>query len=178
MSTGSLRINTYLVMALTCLLVWGCQSPETKRKKQLASFRVHMEVNPNAGVQSKSVPIYRENPVPINVDKAYFLSEGDVSETKVMDTVGGIELSVQLTRQGRWLLEQYSSANIGKHMAIFAQFGEKLRKNRWLAAPKITHRITDGLLIFTPDATREEADEIALGLNNVAKQVQEKAPGW
>jgi hypothetical protein len=36
-------------------------------------------------------------------------------------------------------------------------------------------RITDGVLVFTPDTTREEAENIALGLNNVAKSLG-KAP--
>jgi hypothetical protein len=45
-----------------------------------------------------------------------------------------------------------------------------LKDCRWLAAPVISHRIGDGVLVFTPDATREEAEEIALGLNNVAKK--------
>jgi hypothetical protein len=32
-------------------------------------------------------------------------------------------------------------------------------------------------LTFTPDATREEADQIVLGLNNVAEKIQGKL-GW
>ena len=46
-----------------------------------------------------------------------------------------------------------------------------MKDYRWLAAPVISHRISDGVLVFTPDATREEAEEIALGLNNVSKKV-------
>ena len=56
-------------------------------------------------------------------------------------------------------------------IAIFSQFGEEMKDYRWLAAPVINRRISDGVLVFTPDATREEAEEIALGLNNVAKKV-------
>jgi len=37
-----------------------------------------------------------------------------------------------------------------------------------LAAPLIQRRISDGVLSFTPDATRADTDEIALGLNNEA----------
>jgi hypothetical protein len=39
----------------------------------------------------------------------------------------------------------------------------------------IARRLTDGVLVFTPNATREEADEIALGLNNVAKKVKKQS---
>jgi hypothetical protein len=37
-------------------------------------------------------------------------------------------------------------------------------------------RISDGVLVFTPDASREEADRIVLGLNNVAKEAQKGVP--
>ena len=62
----------------------------------------------------------------------------------------------------------------GKRFAIFCKFGEHLKNERWLAAPVISRRIADGVLIFTPDATREEADEIVLGLNNVGREVEKK----
>ena len=38
-------------------------------------------------------------------------------------------------------------------------------------APAVSKRISDGLFVFTPDASREEADEIVMGLNNVAKKM-------
>ena len=71
---------------------------------------------------------------------------------------------------GTALLEQCTTRNRGRRIAIFSQFGEKMKDYRWLAAPVISRRITDGVLVFTPDATREEAEEIAAGLNNVAKK--------
>ena len=45
-----------------------------------------------------------------------------------------------------------------------------MAEGRWLAAPRINKRIADGVLVFTPDATREEAEQIALGLNNLAQK--------
>ena len=50
----------------------------------------------------------------------------------------------------------------------------KRQDERWLAAPKISQPITNGLLIFTPDATEEEARQIVQGLNNAAKKYQDK----
>src|SRR5258707_149936 len=74
------------------------------------------------------------------------------------------------------LREQYSGANPGLHLAIFSEFpdpqNEKVALSRWLAAPRISRRIADGILSFTPDATREEAEEIALALNHVAAQIK------
>ena len=79
-----------------------------------------------------------------------------------------ISIFVQFDRRGTWLLEQYTTANRGRRIAIMSQFGQV----RWLAAPKISKPITDGTLVFTPDATREEADRIVRGLTNVAKKMQ------
>ena len=77
-------------------------------------------------------------------------------------------------RQGSWLLEQYT-AKPHKHILVFSQFfspgEEKMNAGRWLAAPMVGTHIVDGRFIFTPDATREEAQRIALGLNNVAKKL-------
>jgi hypothetical protein len=75
---------------------------------------------------------------------------------------------VQMNPQGTRLLEQYSLAGRDKRAAIFSNFDQV----RWLAAPKLSRRISDGVLVFTPDCTREEADRIVRGLNNLAKQIK------
>ncbi len=125
------------------------------------------------GLQPKNrFPIYREKPVWVSVDKSPFLTEGDVSSAVVVDEVGGYVLKIQFNHQGTELLEEATAANRGRRIAILSQFGEKIKDYRWLAAPMVNHRISDGVLVFTPDATREESEEIALGLNNVAKKVK------
>ncbi len=171
------RFNIYLLLALGLAVVWGCQSPEGKRKKQFSTLRVHLEVAPEGTDRNQVVAVYRQKPMSLTVEKSPFLTEGEVSEAKVVEVMGGFTLLVQFDRQGTLLLEQYSSANRGRRFAIFSQFvsapDTKLNEGRWLAAPKMSKRITDGALIFTPDATREEAQQIALGLNNVAKKVQD-----
>ena len=106
-----------------------------------------------------------------------------MKQAKVIDVPGGYELSVQFDTEGAWLLEQYAAASRGQHIAIFSQFADppdyKLNKGRWLAAPKITAHISNGWLIFVPDATREEAERIATGLNNVAKKLgNNESPNW
>jgi preprotein translocase subunit SecD len=113
------------------------------------------------------------------VQKSPVLDERYVKEAKVVDVRGGFALQFQLDRQGTWLLEQISAQNPGRHLAIFSQFAEPpkepLNKGRWLAAPSINYRISNGVLVFTPDATREEAEQIVIGLNNVAKKLQDKS---
>ncbi|HWV99714.1 MAG TPA: hypothetical protein VNZ64_08500 [Candidatus Acidoferrum sp.] len=175
--------NIYLAAAVALVCVCGCKTEESKRKKVLATFKVHLEARPDPMGRSQEVTIGRDNPVKLTVEKAPFLVEAHVKEAKVVDVLGGFVLQVQLDHEGAMLLEQYTSANPGRHLAIFSQFrtppDETLNQGRWLAAPRIATHITDGLLAFTPDASREEADMIVLGLSNVAKKLETgKDPKW
>jgi preprotein translocase subunit SecD len=168
------RFNTYLLvmLAAAAVAVCGCQSTSAKMPKNLLStLRLHVEASLDGTKASESVPVYREKPVWVNVEKVPFLTEANVSSASVVDGVGGYVLRIQFDHDGTVLLEECTAANRGRKMAIFSQFGKDIKDYRWLAAPMINHRITDGILVFTPDATREEAEEIALGLNNVAKKV-------
>lgn len=163
------RFNIYLLCLALLAPAAGCRSPESRREKQLATIRVHLEVNPDGTGLGEPVPIYRAHPTLVNVDKGPFLTEGDVAEARVtLDTLGGFALQIQFAPRGTLLLEQYTAVNPGKRFAIFSEFGEKFAEHRWLGAPIIARRIPNGVLAFTPDATREEAEQIARGLNNVA----------
>lgn len=168
------RFNIYLMLALMLSLLCGCSSEASKRKKRVSTFRVHAEMNPDAMGRTQKVQVYRAQPFWLTVGKEPFLTEQLIKEAKVVEVLGGYALQVQFDRQGSWLLEQYTAAMRGKHLGIFSQWcdppDEKLNQGRWLAAPLVQTHITDGLLIFTPDASREEAERIALGLNNVAKK--------
>jgi preprotein translocase subunit SecD len=167
--------NTYLVLALMTVLVAGCQTAETARKKELSTLRLHLEVNSDGTDRNSPVPVYRANPVLINVEKTPFVDESNVTEAKLTDTLGGFAIQIQFDRRGTWLLEEYSTAHKGKRFAIYSQFGNTATEARWLAAPRIPQRIANGLLVFTPDATREEAERMVRGLNNVARKVQPKS---
>lgn len=176
MKISGARFNLYLCAAFVPALVCGCKTEEKMREKALTSIRVHVETNRDPMGRSKEITVGRDNPVKLTVDKNPFLTEAQVKEAKVADVVGGFALEVQLDHEGTMLLEQYTRSYPGRHLAIFCQFctppEEKLNEGRWLAAPRIVAHIADGRLAFTPDATREEADQIVLGLNNVAKRVQ------
>ena len=164
------RFNTYLLAAAFLATLAGCQSARTKHEKQIATLRLHLEVGGDAGDRGEPVTVSRAAQIRLKVDKNPFLNEADVAKARVLDAMGGFIMSIQFERRATLMLEQYSATNPGKHIAIVAQWGEKQKETRWLAAPLISRRISDGLLIFTPDATREEADEIVHGLNNVAIQ--------
>lgn len=165
------RFNIYLALALAAAVVCGCRTAsERKANRMLSTLRLHLEASRDAPGANKVVPVYRRQPVMINVEREPCLNESSVSEAKVVDVVGGFALRIQFDHKGATLLEQVSTANLQKKVAVFSQFGENMMQYRWLAAPVITRRVTDGVFIFTPDATREEAEEIALGLNNTAKK--------
>jgi preprotein translocase subunit SecD len=165
MASPPRSFNAYLTVALLVLFCGGCQ---LFKKKEATILRVHLEVNPDGTDKNKPVPVYRQSPVYVNVDDASFLNEGHVEKASVIDALGSFQIMLQLDRQGKWLLEQYSVAHRGRRVAIYTEFGQA----RWLAAPVLQKRIPDGVLVFTPDATREEAERIVLGLNNVAKRLQ------
>lgn len=169
------RFNLYLALLLFLGLVLGCQSPKSKDKKVLSTLRLHQEMRPDPLGRTEKVKVYRDSPIEFTVDKVPFLTEADVKEAKVIDVTGGFALQIQFDRQGSWLLEQYT-AQPSRHILVNCQFfnpGEdKINLGRWLAAPMVRSHITDGLFIFTPDASREEAQRIALGLNNVAKKLE------
>jgi hypothetical protein len=169
------RFNIYLQILLFSLLLTSCKSLE---KKQLAVLEIHLETK-DIPEHVEQVIISRDRPFSLNVLKQPFLIQNDIAQAQVIDVVGGFALRLQFDHQGAWLLEETSGGNPGKHLAIFSQFivppENKLNTGRWLAGPRMNKRITDGVLVFTPDTTREEAENIALGLNNVAKSLG-KAP--
>lgn len=175
MSIGLGRFNIYLCCCLVALSS-GCRTNKDGPEKRLATLRLHMESIPDSTDFTTSVAVFRKNPVDITVAKSPFITEANVSEAKVVEEMGGFALEIQFDRRGTSLLELYTSSNPGKHIAIFSEFGLKTnRQARWLAAPYVPRRISTGRLTFTPDATREEADEIVLGLNNLARKLQEKS---
>lgn len=176
MNIGRRRFNLYLLLILLVGVAAGCKTEAQKKAKELATLRVHVEVIPESLDFSTSVPIYREKPVMVTVDKSPFLTEANVAGAKVVDEGGGYALEIRLDRQGSWLLEEYTTTNPGKHFAVFSAFRVNDKKvSRWLGAPIFGHRISKGVFTFTPDATREETEAIVLGLNNVAKKNRENS---
>jgi hypothetical protein len=168
-----LRFNTYLLLALALVHSAGCRSgmprdPAKGGKNEEASLRLHLEVNPDGSDRSGPVSIGREHPLLLNIEKTAFVTEFQIEQASVVDSLGGYSIAIQFNKQGTLLLEMQTTAHKGKHLAISAEFGEM----RWLAAPLITRRLADGKLVFTPDATRAEAERIVNGLNRLAERVQ------
>lgn len=175
------RFNIYLAvllgLGLAGVLSSGCRTAEGKRKHEVAIVRFHIEGRKDVEGSTQAVPIHRQRPVTVHIVRVPIMSEENVKEAKVRESMGGFELELTMDRRGRWLLENYTASNVGRRLAIFSAWGGQPRKQpkqtRWLGAPRITHRISNGVLAFTPDTTREEAEAIAIGLNNSAKKLQD-----
>ena len=163
------RFNLYLALVTALVLICGCQTH--KKKENFAALRVHLQANPNDVGATQTVSVLRSTPVSVTIGHDPVLSEANILAARVIDTPGGFAVEVQFDESATLMLEQYSAANPGRHFVIFGQWGDKLVNGRWLAAPLITRRISNGVLAFTPDISRDEADQLVLGLNNVAAKV-------
>lgn len=167
------RFNLKLLLPVGLLALLGCQMNKYTQKitqpKQPATLRVHIETNPYPPDQCEQIYVLRTAPIAINVEKNPFLNESHVASAKVVETDEGFVMSVKFNDQGQWLLEQYTTANAKRRLAVRTQFRQTTNVfDRWLAAPRITRGITNGILTFTPDADQDEADIIVEGWNNVA----------
>ena len=175
MMTGGGRINTYLLL-LAVMLLAGCKtSEERKRDKTVATFRLHLESNQGSGGSAAVIEIAGAQ---IAVDNTPFLDETSVTNATVVDTRdGGFAMQIQFDRHGTLVLDTVTTENRGRHLAIFSQFGPggDLVKPRWLGAPYIGYSLAGGVLIFTPNSTREEAEQVVLGLNNAAKKLKKQS---
>ena len=78
---------------------------------------------------------------------------------------------IQFDKHGTLVLDNVTSSYKGSRIVVFSQFGSA----RWLAAPRIMNRISDGVFTFTPDASREETERIARGLNNIANEMKKRS---
>ena len=174
-------INTNLCAFLaTALLLLGCASPDdpnamgkSKKGKEAAMIMFHIETPSDGTPYTQTVEVPRGSAKTMNVETAPFLDTGHLVEAMLVQTdkFGGFALRLQFNQHGAFALDTYTSANRGRHLAIFCMFGAE----RWVAAPLITRRISNGLLQFTPDLTREEAEYVVTGLNNVAARLKKRS---
>lgn len=175
MSFYACRFNLYFLLlgTLACMAVSGCKTgKDEKPEDQVASLRIFIENRAQVTGSGQTVNVLRSSPVLVTVNSDPFLTEAHVIAATVLTTPDqGYAIEVKFDETGTLILEQYTSANVGRHLVIFSQWSEYTKDSRWLAAPLITHRIPNGVLSFTPDASLEEVKKIVLGLNNMAKKI-------
>jgi len=154
-------------MAMLC----GCQTESAKKSKEVSALRVHMEADSSKPTTTQTITMLRSNPVSFTIEKEPILTEASLIESRVIETQGGFAIQIHFDESSGMVLEQYSAANPGRHFVIWGQWGERVADSRWLAAPLITHRMAGGVLAFTPDLSRTNADRLVRGLNNVSKKI-------
>ena len=173
-----IRWAAFNIYLLSSAIFIGCKSPQEKidaagsrqQKKELSTIRFHLEASDEVPDRTVAVPFLRTSPVFVNVFKDPFLSEHDVLGATISDYMGGFVIQIQFDRHGTFVLDGVSTSSKGKRVAILSEFGEK----RCLAAPLLSRRIVDGVITFTPDATRAEAERIVRGLNNAAIKLKKQ----
>lgn len=173
-------INSFLTL-LGLALFAGCASPsgsedEKAPKDAYAVVQVYGESSGSPDWRSRKIEIVRSAPITMNINSEAFIDERDVARAQVVDSVGGFAIVIELTSHGLMALNMETASLRGRRMAVFGRWNEKkVSKARWLAAPMITRPIENGVIAFTPDCTREEADIFVLGLNNVAIKLENQA---
>jgi hypothetical protein len=165
------RFNLYLLLLGVVLLAGnGCKTG-SDADKQTASLRIYLENRAQITGSGQTVSVLRSSPVLVTINSEPALTEANIIAATVLTTPGGYAIEVKFDEMGTLMLEQFTAANIGRHFVIFSQWSDKAMDSRWLAAPLIVHRIPNGLLSFTPDASLDEDKQIVRGLNNMAKQL-------
>lgn len=178
MNFYALRFNLILLMGVALLAAAGCKTDKTKPDKStksddhLSSMRIHLETRAQMPDASDKVSVLRSSPVLVPISAEPVLTEANIVAATVLKTPDqGYAIEVKFDETGSLILEQYSAANVGRHFVIFSQWSEETTNSRWLAAPLISRRISNGILSFTPDASLAESQEVVTGLNNMAKKV-------
>lgn len=171
MNSAPRGFNFYLLLALGACLLGGCKT--NKPKPPEAILRIHAEATEDTSF-TRLIKVFKDETVTLKVYQTPLLSEQDLLAAKVVNALGGFAIALKFSPTGKWQLDQYTSLNIGRHYAIFAMFGKDPVITRWIAAPIISDRISDGMIIFTPDCTREEAEEF---IRELLKAKEAKEPG-
>lgn len=135
---------------------------KTKKPKPLKSIRVHVESRHDLAERSLPAAIGRDTQLKINVEKLPILNESHVENAALLDQPGGFQLRIKFNSLGMKILESYTAAAAGRHLAIMTDVDGEAR---WLALPLIRQRIGDGILTFSPDIPRETAERLVTGLN-------------
>ena len=173
MVTERPRINFYLFAVNALLLAalagtpgLGCaERDQHGNKLKPAQLRLHLESYQDVPERLTTITMGRAAPFSYSVERGSFLKDDQILAATLLENEGLYSIRIKLDHQGQTILNQLSSANSGKRIAVWADFGEV----RWVGSVRIEKRITNGELTFTPDTTREEAEQIVEGVNYLTK---------
>lgn len=143
-----------------------------KKRKQIFSLRVHVEAKRELPERCIPARVGRTNPLDYTVEKLPILTENHLQRAAIVEQPGGFLIRVRFDTLGAKILESYTAAAAGRHLLVVTDIeGEA----RWLAAPLVRQRLGDGTFAFTPDASREEAEQLVNGLN---KDIEKAKKRW
>ncbi len=147
---------------------------KTKKEDPMAILRFFTEVTDDG--TAPKIEVIRSLPQTYPITKEPFMDERDIARAQLMETAdGGFMIQVDTTNHGRQTLEMTTVGASGKRVVIFGQWnvdGQEKPEERWLAAPLIRSPIHTGSLVFSADCSREEAQRIVEGMNNVAVKLK------
>ncbi len=170
------RFNFFLLL-FAALLACACatsqektavagEKPKKRNKNEGAIIRIYLEANATEASRTQTVSVYRDHPISVNVSTQPFLDEFHIVGASVVSTADGPAIRLQLDDTGTKLLDGISSSDRGRRIVIAALFTE----GRFLGAPRLNRRISDGVILFIPDATPAEMERIVNGVNNLAEK--------
>ncbi len=170
MKGPSALFNTNLLLGVLLLISIGCSSLSLGNKNA-STLKFHLEANPDASRRTGTAAVGRARPMYITIDLEPCIFESHIDRAAVVDTAdGGFAIWIKFTDFGAALFESITTANRSKRLVI----GSRYTEARWLAAPLIVSTEKSGVIIFTPDATRPEAERIVSGLNNLLNAGRKK----
>lgn len=173
MRFGNCRFNLYFAILLASALgLCGCKTAGSK--EPTTTLRINTEAKDDSSF-TRTIKVYKDESLKMRVHEVPLVSHVDLEDAQVVEVLGGFAIRLQFNSMGRWQIDHYTSINIGRHFAIYVLYGKKPAVSRWIAAPIISDRISDGVILFTPDATREEAELIVKGLPH--KETSKPKPG-
>ncbi|MFM2293657.1 MAG: hypothetical protein RLZZ350_70 [Verrucomicrobiota bacterium] len=162
-------IHFNIILFLLAAVLAGCETLGNN-SKEISAIELYLESNADGTPFNKEVPIYRAQPVMVNVNSSPFVDDRDLENATVVEDAGGFSILLSLNQHGSMMLENATRSNPGKRIVVFASFGE----SRWLAAPRPARPIANGQFLFTPDASREESERLVRGLTNVIAEIKKK----
>src|SRR5436190_22799225 len=130
MKIGTFRFNTYFAVAMVALLGAGCASSKPdhdeagkkKKKRQEAVLKLHLEINADGTDRVGTATVGRSAPFTMSIEKKAFLTQLQIVNAQLLETQGGYSISLQFDHKGTWMLDQYSTANKGRHIAVWAEY--------------------------------------------------------
>jgi hypothetical protein len=199
--TGNMksRLHSFNIFLLTLLAVvtGGCQAMHMgglDMSQEYSTLRIYLE-SAKGGSSGGNMVLVTRAKIPMYVNPEPFLTEDDLAKATLVDNADGTyDIRVQFNDHGALVLDMNTSSSPGRSLIIFSQWPPrgwsepknqkeadaqktaeadpaKPRAKGWLSAVLIRKGMTEGSFQFTPDASRQEAERIVRGLNNMVKTI-------